>query len=178
MPCHLSSLAFISVLRKTFTATLLSWCTAPLCASQGIFLILFFLLVPPCMQQLCPIPASHHTSRTPYISKNLTTSMHVYVRHEAVRKALQPPYDGPFEVIVSTDKFYTVLVNGQGQTISLDWLKTAHLDSPSSTATPMSSTATPASSTAPPASKSTVSQEPVRTTRSGRSIHFPEGFTF
>ena len=127
------------------------------------------------MQQLRPIPASHHTSRTPHISKDLATSTHVFIRHDAVRKSLQPPYDGPFEVIARADKFYTVLVNGHRQTISLDRLKPAHLDSPSFTAT-APSIATPASSTALPTTSSTP-QVPVRTTRSGRRVHFPERYT-
>ena len=127
------------------------------------------------MQQLRPIPASHHTSRTPQISKDLATSTHVFIRHDAVRKSLQPPYDGPFEVIARADKFYTVLVNGHRQTISLDRLKPAHLDSPPVTAT-APSTATPASSTALPP-KSSTPQVPVRTTHSGRRVHFPERYT-
>ena len=126
------------------------------------------------MQQLRPIPASHHTSRTPHISKDLATSTHVFIRHDAVRKSLQPPYDGPFEVIERADKFYTVMINGHRQNISLDWLKPAHLNSPSSTAVP--TTSKPASSTTP-ASKSSTPQVPVRTTRSGRRVHFPERYT-
>ena len=163
---------------------------APLCASRRSFLSL--LLVPTLyqihivnyvtclrshMQQLRPIPVSHHASHTLHISKDLSTSTHVFIRCDAVRKLLQPPYDGPFEVTARADKFYIVLVNSQSHTISLDRLKPVHIHSPSSTAMPSSSTATPASFTALPASKSTTPQVPVGTTCSGRCVHFPERFT-
>ena len=120
------------------------------------------------MQQLHPISASHHTSRTPHICKDLATSTHIFIRHDAVHKSLQPP----FEVIAHTDKFYTVLVNGHQQTISLDQLNIStvrHLQLRLPLLLPASSTALPTKSSTP--------QVPVRTTRSGRHVHFPERYT-
>ena len=49
---------------------------------------------------------------------------------DAVCRALQPPYGGPFEVIKRAAKFFVVLVNGQRHTISIDRVKTAHLEVP------------------------------------------------
>ena len=131
------------------------------------------------MQQVRPTPTSHHVRIKPHVSSTLNTCTHVFVRRDALRKALQPTYDGPFNIIIRrASKFFTVLVHGQEQTISLDRLKAAHLDIaedvlPSSTSTP-SSTATSASTTATPASTSVTPQVPVRTTCSGRRVHFPE----
>ena len=85
------------------------------------------------MQHIRPVPTSHHATRSTHVSKDLSTCTHVFIRHNAIRKSLQPPYDGPFKVIKRADKFYTILVNGHQQTISLDRLKPAHIDdSPSS----------------------------------------------
>ena len=42
----------------------------------------------------------------------LSTATHVFIRHDAVRKPLQPPYDGPYPVIKGTDKHFTIDING------------------------------------------------------------------
>ena len=76
--------------------------------------------------------------------------VHVFVGYDTLRKPLQHPYDGAYKVLKRTDKFFTVDLNGQQDTISLDRLKPAHLDSipehPPSTApttcTPVASPAT------------------------------------
>ena len=127
------------------------------------------------MQQLRPVPTSHHNHRPTHVSKDLSTCTHVFVRHDAVRKPLQPPYDGPFEVTKRSPKYFTVLIKGQKHTISLDRLKPAHLEEqlgiPPATPTP------PVSSTPPPVRSVTPSsgqQQTVRHTRSGRRVHFPD----
>ena len=47
------------------------------------------------------------TQRTTHIADGLSKATHVFVHHDAVRKPLQPPYDGPFPVIKSTAKHFT-----------------------------------------------------------------------
>ena len=94
--------------------------------------------------------------------------MHVFIRHNAIRKSLQPPYDGPFKVIKRAAKFYTILVNGHQQTISLDRLKLAHIDD-----SPSSTSSVPALPAVTPTPKSTQPSQPPRQTRSGRHVHFP-----
>jgi hypothetical protein len=54
-----------------------------------------------------------------YVSNELTTCTHLFVRHDAVRRPLQLPYDGPFLVLKRSPKFYTV---DYQTTISLDHL--------------------------------------------------------
>ncbi len=35
------------------------------------------------------------------------------IRHDAVRKPLQPPYDGPYPVVKYTDKHFTIDIAGR-----------------------------------------------------------------
>lgn len=68
-------------------------------------------------------------TRRNHINKDLTSCSHVFVRHDAIRKPLQPPYDdGPYKVISHGDKVFTVNVNGRQVTISIDRLKPAFLE--------------------------------------------------
>ena len=64
----------------------------------------------PSMQQLQATPVRKQPRRKTYLSKDLATSTHVFVRHDAVRTPLQPPYDGPYRVLKHADKHYTLEV--------------------------------------------------------------------
>jgi len=72
---------------------------------------------------ISPVLAIHNTKMKPFISVNLKSSSHVFIRHNSVRKALQMPYDDPFKVIERLVKFYKVDVNGNERNISIDRLK-------------------------------------------------------
>ena len=117
------------------------------------------------MQGLQAAPTRQPQHRQTYISIDLTTCTHVFIRHDAVRKPLQPPYDGPFLVVKRSPKFYTIDYNGKPTMISLDRLKPAHLDS-----TPSDSPQQPLR-TSPLPSSSSPPSPPTRTTRSGRHVH-------
>ena len=113
------------------------------------------------------------TQRTSHIPDRLSTATHVFIRQDCVRKLLQPQYDGPYRVISRTDKHFTVQLNGRTDTVSVDRLKPAHLDTDTSntnanTCTDSSTSTVNAPPTTTPTSVST------RTTRSGRHVHFPE----
>ena len=71
-------------------------------------------------------------------------------------KSLQPPYDGPYPVVKRTDKYFTININGRNDTVSIDRLKPAHIDSDDV----YPNTQTPTT--------------PSQTTRSGRRVHFPQ----
>ncbi len=58
-----------------------------------------------CMRQMQPSPPSQST-RSSFVSDQLTTCTHVFVRHDAVRKPLRPPYDGPYLVLERHDKYF------------------------------------------------------------------------
>jgi len=81
------------------------------------------------MQQASPTSSRHHPQRAPYISQALETCTHILVRHYAVKRPLQQPYDGPYKVLQRAEKFYTLDIKGKPNTVSLDCLKPAYLDS-------------------------------------------------
>ncbi len=124
------------------------------------------------MQQLQPFPLREQSTSS-YIPKDLDNCTHVFVRHDAVHKPLQAPYDGPYKVIKRTPKHFTLDINGKHKTISIDRIKVAHLDNdlllPADPALPSS---LPIALDAP---SSPVSQVPL-TTRSGRRVHFPDRY--
>ncbi len=112
-----------------------------------------------------------HSSRHP--DSSLRSATHVFVRHDAVRKPLQPPYDAPYRVLDRSDRFYTLDLNGRTDSVSVDRLKPAHIDFPIApeTCTP-SSSASP--TTTPPSQPDIVLEPPAtRTTRSGRHVRWP-----
>ncbi|CAH8639523.1 unnamed protein product, partial [Dicrocoelium dendriticum] len=65
-----------------------------------------------------------------YIPKDLTTCSHVWLRNDAVRRPLQPPYEGPFEVIARTAKHHMINRNGKVDVLSVDRLKPAYIEQP------------------------------------------------
>ena len=81
------------------------------------------------MKHLRASPPRQH-QRQFYVSDALQTCTHVFIRRDSVRKPLQAPYDGPYEVLNRTPKHFTVEVKGRKEVISLDRLKPAFLDMP------------------------------------------------
>ena len=111
------------------------------------------------MQQIRPTPPRLNRRKS-YVSDALATCTHVFVRHDAVRKPLQAPYDGPYPVLQRKDKYFILNIKGQQNTVSKDRLKPAYLEneinvSPDSIPKPQTPTKLP---TAP------------RVTRSGRQL--------
>ena len=125
------------------------------------------------MQQLQPTPPRRHSKHKAYISKDLAQCTHVFLRHDSVRKPLQPPYSGPYKVVQRDVKTFTIEVNGQPKVVSLDRVKSAHVEDTSMIETiPVDdyfwSDTHPVTSPTPA----------VRTTRSGRHVHWPSRFHF
>ena len=96
------------------------------------------------------------------MSDALATTTHVFIRRDAARTPLQPPYDGPYSVLERMDKHFTVDIYGRKEMVSIHRLKPAHLDN---------DMPNPA-----PTIECTVIA-PYATTRSGRRVHFPKYFT-
>ena len=103
-----------------------------------------------------PMPFEYHSSaasnsRVPAI---LSSCSHVFIRVDAVRRPLSPPYDGPFLVLERGPKTFVMDKSGKRYVVTIDRLKPAAvLDiSPSSLPAP--------ASTAPPSSLSTPDQSP------------------
>ena len=102
-----------------------------------------------------------------YINKDLPTSTHVFVRHDAVRKPLQPPYDGPYRVLKRADKHYTLEIGNRQEVVSLDRLKPAYMECDLAADTNLDE---PTQSTAQP------TKLPLAVTRSGRQVRRPVRF--
>lgn len=81
------------------------------------------------MSQIRPVEAKHHTRGKIFVNKKLKDCTHVFVRYDAVKKALQQPYDGPYRVITRTEKYMDLLINQKTQRISIDRIKPAYIAS-------------------------------------------------
>ena len=121
------------------------------------------------MQQLKAVPPRQHQNKT-FVDSNLSNCSHGFIHRDSVRKPLQQPYDGPYQILSRADKHVTLDVNGKKTVISLDRLKPAYLDLPSSTSLPD-----------PPQDKELVTDHNIKivstghtTTRSGRRVHWPK----
>ena len=78
------------------------------------------------MQALRPVPSRHHgSSVSTYLLSSLLQAKTVYVRHDAVHRPLQRPYNGPYNVITAGEIFFKILKNGSPITVSVDRLKPA-----------------------------------------------------
>ncbi|VUZ51983.1 unnamed protein product [Hymenolepis diminuta] len=63
-----------------------------------------------------------------FIPTDLKTCSHILLCHDAVRKPLQPIYDGPFKVLKRGEKTFTILQNGKESAIPIDGVRPAYLD--------------------------------------------------
>jgi hypothetical protein len=53
--------------------------------------------------------------------------MHVFLRQDATRRALEPPYSGPYQVLSRREKTLQLLVRGKPVTVSADRVKPAYV---------------------------------------------------
>ena len=113
------------------------------------------------MRNLKAPPVRPQPQRNVHVSRYLAECTHVFVRHDGIRKPLQPTYDGPYRVIERAEKFFTIDYNGRNDTVSLDRLKPAYLESE------------PQQVPSPPLPAGTT-----RVTRSGRRVHFPDRLAY
>ncbi len=75
------------------------------------------------------VPNDPKPSNQKWRSPNdLSSAKFVFVRHDAHRGLLKPPYDGPFKVLESTDKTFITDVGGRSECVSTEHLKPAHRD--------------------------------------------------
>ncbi|KAG6458433.1 hypothetical protein O3G_MSEX010849 [Manduca sexta] len=129
--------------------------------------------------KLQPAPAARHNKDKIFIYKDLSSSSHVFLRDDALRGALQPPYTGPYKVLEHGDKTFKIQVKGKSVTVSVDRLKPAYIlvDShPNTISTPIPTpNPNPCSLPNPDVIRpNTPTQDVVRRTRSGRRVRFPD----
>lgn len=127
------------------------------------------------MESLRPIPAARHASYATFVHKDLKDITHVFLRHDAVRRSLEPPYSGPHRVVARTDKTFKLIVRGREVIVSADRVKPAYILQEDRHATTTTS-ASPAQAHTPPNAQAAPSTRPPQTTRSGRRVRFPARF--
>ena len=144
------------------------------------------------MQRLHAVPPRQSHNWLVHITPDLLTLTHAFIRHDAVQKALQSPFNGSYRVINNTTKHFTVDVNGRHEVVSMDRLQPAYLDiqspQPSLTSDNQSKSSPPMLAEhstdihSVPSSKSpttTINPVPiVTTTCSGHRIHWPQHLNF
>ncbi|CAH8578282.1 unnamed protein product [Schistosoma bovis] len=128
-------------------------------------------------------PASTRPQSTDvFVQPDLRHSTHVFVRRDSHRRPFESANEGPFKVLQRESKYYLVEKNGTNDSISIDRLKAAylegnpiHVDFPSvqlNDTTPKLIIPHPTTNTHD--DTSTVSENKLKTTRSGRRVRFPE----
>jgi hypothetical protein len=78
-------------------------------------------------EQLRSVPATRHASPAVFVHKDLADSTHVFLRQNAVRRPLDPPYSGPYKVLARTNKTMRITINGRPVTVSTDRVKPAYI---------------------------------------------------
>lgn len=118
------------------------------------------------MSRLKPQKASRHSQKPVFVHKDLENCGHVFIRKDALRGALEPPYTGPYRVLSKTDKTITVELNRGPVKVSIDRVKPAY--------TMVESEFVENEFTSPMTNHE--DKRPVKTTRSGRTVRFPNYF--
>lgn len=77
------------------------------------------------MSKLRPRHASRHSRGEYFVPMELANASHVFVRNDAVKRALDSPYDGPYRVLQMGAKTALVDIDGRHSELSLDRLKPA-----------------------------------------------------
>ncbi|GFS45927.1 retrovirus-related Pol polyprotein from transposon opus [Nephila pilipes] len=80
------------------------------------------------MEKLKPVPSnSVNKHQKIFVHKDLRSCSHVFVRIDRIRKALEPPYQGPYRVVERSENFFTLSMKNKNINISIDRLKPAYL---------------------------------------------------
>ena len=79
------------------------------------------------MNNALPPPVKYHSPQPTYMPNTLSSTGYVYVRVNGHRTPLQQPYIGPFQIISTSDKYFTLGINGHSDNVSIDRLKTAYV---------------------------------------------------
>lgn len=128
------------------------------------------------MQQLSPVAPVWHGNRPTRLDQKLKTAKFVFVRRDSLRHPLQPPYDGPFEVITRADKFFTILRGTSKDSVSIDRLKPATEESQGILDQGQGRQNKVAINSREQVAEPVELPPEPQTTRSGRKIHVPSRF--
>jgi len=78
------------------------------------------------MQKLRP-KMKRHGTRPTFVFKNMADTPKVFVRQDMPTGTLQPPYEGPYDVLSRGEKTYKLKIRGRTVRISVDRLKPAYI---------------------------------------------------
>eukprot|EP00106_Octopus_bimaculoides_P015805 XP_014783247.1 PREDICTED: uncharacterized protein LOC106878528 [Octopus bimaculoides] len=79
-----------------------------------------------------PSMGPRHQSPPSKVPSNLDSWTHVFVRDDSAKGPLVSPYKGPFRVLSRTPKIFKIGVNGCTEIVSVDRLKKAYVEGPTS----------------------------------------------
>ena len=71
---------------------------------------------------------SREQTLKPSVPKDISSWTHVFLRKDAVKAPLTPPYTGPYRVLSRTDKLFTLDISGKKESVSIDGVKRAFLN--------------------------------------------------
>ncbi|GFV60054.1 uncharacterized protein K02A2.6 [Trichonephila clavipes] len=77
------------------------------------------------MAELKPLKSPSNRKQNIFGHKDMKSCSHVFLRIDRVKKALEPPYEGPYTVQKKYDKYFTILIKDKAVNISVDRLKPA-----------------------------------------------------
>jgi hypothetical protein len=125
------------------------------------------------MACLRPVPAARHMSPATFLHKDLEKCTHVFLCLDTTRRALEPPYSGPYQVLSWRDKTLQLLIRGRPVTVSTNRAKPAYILNETNRGNNPNPPAIATPAIAPP---TTPPQPPTKITRSTHHIHFPSRF--
>ncbi|XP_064486083.1 uncharacterized protein LOC135398628 [Ornithodoros turicata] len=79
-------------------------------------------------QAVKPALPRQPSHRKIFVSPDFANASHAFVRMDHAKPPLTPANAGPYKILTRSDKAVTVDVNGRRETISLDRVKPAHLE--------------------------------------------------
>lgn len=80
------------------------------------------------MRELRPMLPRNQSRTAVYVSNDLHTCTHIFLRKDGAKRSLQQPYSGPHKVLSRGTKTFTIDCNGRQETVSVDRLKPAYLE--------------------------------------------------
>jgi hypothetical protein len=116
---------------------------------------------------LTPTYLPHSNTRSMFVHSDLATCDAVFLRIDAVRKPLQPPYEGPYPVLKRNSKFFEIQLPRRKVTVSIDRLKPAYVINTTSLKDAAADTNSPSRQ------QTAERQIEERKTRSGRRVNIP-----
>ena len=79
------------------------------------------------VSRFIPCQQTYSTSRTTYVPADLQSSSHVFMRVDAAKPPLTPPYSGPYKVLQRKEKSFQLQIRNSTDWVSVDRLKPAYL---------------------------------------------------